>query len=349
MTKEVDPREEVPEVPDTPEETVETQSDLAKKAVEQQYVSYRKEAENIKAGKGRDGTGEVPSNFKPYNGEMTHEILRLLEPLLYEPTPPRYIKHTPKKNKAQGRNEGLPFDTTGLRSMQIQVDRFNDILGLGHWRYLLHYERDGSICKCVIIIGNDLQWARLDENGGLVPYTVIGNEVEYAYILSDNSGWGGHRAQDGGNTYKGAETNAFKRCAAHFGPGADVYRIDYDPDVLAIIQGKEGGQGGYAPEAAQPAQRRQIQNRTERPADVEPNISPEDALAMALLIRDSDDGSDELRAARVEAHDKMLVLVEAEKVEAHVMLKFLARAKEDPRQLRELVERAERAAAGPVK
>lgn len=156
-----------------------------------------------------------------YNGTLTVALLNALFSLLNEPVDPKYIETTrPTKGK--------PYESTGIRSVQVQIDRLNEVLGPAHWRVLTHYQDGGALCRTVLVVGNDLRWCRLDERGELVPWTESG----VADVLAVRDGWGGHsRGSNRGDLYKGSETNALKRTIARLGPGGHVYRLDFDDDV----------------------------------------------------------------------------------------------------------------------
>lgn len=163
-----------------------------------------------------------------YDGQLTAALLLKLEPLLRRPTPAKYVKHTPP-------TEGKPYPSTGIASPQVQVDHMNAVLGTPHWRILNHYEDDGTLCKVVVIVGNKLATATLDPAGELVPGD--------AEVLAERNGWGAvKRGNTKGDLLKGSETNALKRALARFGPGADVYRLDFEDENV-------GGTGpGYQPQ-----------------------------------------------------------------------------------------------------
>lgn len=164
-----------------------------------------------------------------YQGVMTGSLLRALEELLYSPIPPRFIEETPP-------GDGHPFPMTGIKSVQVQLDRLTAVLGMEHYRVLLHYRDNGVICKSMVVVGNDLQWCRLDEQGQLIPFTVLapGTEskqaiVKEAEVLKVVEGMGGwKRGTNPGDTWKGAETNGLKRVIARLGPGAEVYSQDFE-------------------------------------------------------------------------------------------------------------------------
>lgn len=162
-----------------------------------------------------------------YDGTLTPKLLLDLEPLLRERMDPKYIVTTPSM-------PGKPYESTGLKSVQPQVDRMNAVLGGAHWRALYHYEDGGKVCKTVVIVGNDLRWARLDERGNLLAHTDTSDGSMAADVLVERAGWGGHsRGSNRGDLHKGSETNALKRCLARVGPGNHVYALDFDEDPTA--------------------------------------------------------------------------------------------------------------------
>lgn len=188
--------------------------------------SLRDQADAIRKEHGYDGD----------EGGIGLPMLQALEPLLAYPLDPRYIERTEP-------TKGKPYASTGVRSVQVQVDRMNEVLGAAHWRVLYRYEQAGQLCKAVVVVGNDLQYARLDDRGDLVPFTLADRADQgpdgtvmsmtfKAEILAIREGWGGHsRGSAPADVFKGSETNALKRVLARLGPGADVYRLDFDDDV----------------------------------------------------------------------------------------------------------------------
>lgn len=153
-----------------------------------------------------------------YNGTLTATLLNALSSLLNEPIDPKYIETTQP-------TKGKPYTSTGIRSVQVQIDRLNEVLGPAHWRVLTHYEDSGALCRTVLVVGNGLQFCALDGSGELVP-------DDRAEVLAVRDGWGGHsRGSNRGDLYKGSETNALKRTIARLGPGGHVYRLDFDDDV----------------------------------------------------------------------------------------------------------------------
>lgn len=325
-----------------------------------QYVSYRADAEAIKGDEA----------YKDSGGKMTGPLYDALEPLLFKPTPPVYIEHRPK-------GEGNPYPTTGLKSTQIQVDRMNDVLGRRHWRTLLFYSQNGTLCKAVVIVGNDLHWARLDEHGELLPYTVVDagdtKEIREADIVALHEGWGGWKSNKLGDTFKSAETNALKRVLARFGPGADVYRVDYEEDILATLKGEydRGGEQQFDRQAqgraVQPAPKPQQQRAAQAPAQqqqAQPQqaqqqaaggqqaATPEEAEAILKDILEEDvpdvqfgEGTISLKELRSQVNEAMLAMPERSRPTVQQRLALLSPRKNDPQQLNDLLVRAQNAGA----
>lgn len=226
-----------------------------------------------------------------YSGTLTAGMLRKLTPLLREPISPRDIVTTGPAEK------GKPIVTTGIRSVQVQVDRLTEVLGGAHFRLIPHHTADGTRCRMHVVIGNDLQWCRLDRsdaNGSLVPYTVLEGTtvVRESDILVHADGWGGHnRGTAPGDVWKGSETNAGKRVIARVGPGAHVYALDFEDDPH---------------DTSKPPRERSQQQRQPSP-DVqaqqqsgEPDATPEqyEAALAAVLAQD-----DNLKALRNHADE----------------------------------------------
>lgn len=164
-----------------------------------------------------------------YEGSMTAALLSALGGLLYEAMPDAYIEFSPP-------TQGKPYPSTGIRSVQPQVDHMNAVLGAAHWRALLHFQDGGALCKTVVIIGDDLARASLDEHGRL--------QAGDAHVVAVQEGWGGvKRGNTTGDLMKGATTNALKRTLAAFGPGANVYRLDVEPELLGGV-GRDVPAGG---------------------------------------------------------------------------------------------------------
>jgi hypothetical protein len=154
---------------------------------------------------------EEAARIKGDAGYLNAELLAKLFPLLMKAIPSAYIEHV-------GAVKGKPYESTGVRSVQVQIDRLNNVLGPGNWRDNYTYEDEGRICHVAITVLGDFL-----ENG----------ERE---ILVTRSSYGGvDHASTRGNFYKGSYTNAAKVAIARLGPGHEIYVgvPDLDPDVSA--------------------------------------------------------------------------------------------------------------------
>lgn len=105
--------------------------------------------------------------------------------------------------------EGKPYESTGVRSVQVLVDRMDNVLSPLWWHQEIAYHDDGKLCEVTVEVHVEGQPIR-------------------------RTSWGGvNRGSTQGNLYKGSYTNAGKRAFALLGPGHEVYvgATDYDPDV----------------------------------------------------------------------------------------------------------------------
>jgi hypothetical protein len=135
--------------------------------------------------------------------ELTPDLFLKLYPLLREPIHEGYLETVSK-------GDGKPYESTGIRSVQVQHDRMNNVLTPLWWDEVVEYEQDGRLCRVTIRIG--------PPDGA----------------LARRSSWGGvERGSTTGNLYKGSYTNAAKMAFARIGPGREVYigALDFDPDV----------------------------------------------------------------------------------------------------------------------
>lgn len=130
-----------------------------------------------------------------------------LWPLLCEPIPPGFIKTVPP-------TKGKPYPSTGIRSVQVQVDRMNNVLTPLWWWWEDRYELEGKLCEVKVYVGK-------------------GDPVFGGAILMRSSRGGVNQGSSLGNIYKGSFTNAAKLAIARIGPGHEVYvgATDHDPDV----------------------------------------------------------------------------------------------------------------------
>ncbi len=140
--------------------------------------------------------------------ELTPDLFLALWPLLLEPIPEAYIQRIPPV-------KGKPYESTGIRSVQVQVNRMNNVLTPLGWHDHVDYEMDGKLAKVTIV--------------------VVG--VKSEPMFSRSSYGGVNQGSTTGNIYKGSYTNAAKRAFAMVGPGHEVYlgAADLDPDVNAEV------------------------------------------------------------------------------------------------------------------
>jgi hypothetical protein len=154
--------------------------------------------------------------------ELTPALLRKLRPLLRKPIPSAFIQSV-------GVVKGKPYESTGIKSVQVQMDRLDNVLGSDWWGYTRTFHDDGRLCEVVAWVGSD---------------------PERPLVRRDSFG-GVNQASTTGNLYKGSFTNAAKPCFARLGPGWEVYvgATDFDPDTdaeaaQAQAEGQEATRGG---------------------------------------------------------------------------------------------------------
>lgn len=161
-----------------------------------------------------------------HDGPMDVRLLEALWPLLKMPIPAAYIQKI-------GAVKGKPYESTGIRSVQVQIDRMNNVLGPAAWWEEITYERDGVLCEVTVYVGNP--------------------DIERALtaLVARSSRGGVNQGSTIGNIYKGSYTNAAKRAFAALGVGHEVYlgTADLDPDVnpdVAAASSEEVPQVGNA-------------------------------------------------------------------------------------------------------
>jgi hypothetical protein len=166
---------------------------------------------------------------------LTPDLFLKLWPLLREPIPEGFLVEAT-------RGEGKPYDSKGIRSVQIPVDRMDAVLTPLWWWYEHTYEQGGKLCLVTVNIGT------------------FGERV----LVSRSSYGGMNRGSTEGNLYKGTFTNAAKRAFALIGPGHEIYAgaADYEPDV--------------SPAAA----REQVRRDTEAVPSSDEPVSPEKAAEL---------------------------------------------------------------------
>lgn len=135
--------------------------------------------------------------------DLTPRLFLKLLPLLRRPIPAAFIETV-------GVVKGKPYVSTGIKSVQVQFDRMDNVLTPLWWRERCDYDRDGTLATVTVEIG-----------------------PEGFPFLSRSSKGGVDRGSTVGNVYKGSYTNAAKLAFARVGPGHEVYIgvADLDPDV----------------------------------------------------------------------------------------------------------------------
>lgn len=136
--------------------------------------------------------------------EMPQAVFLKLWPLLKKPIPQGFIVTTEAV-------KGKPYPSTGVKSLQVFIDRMNNVLTPLFWGWETEYNEDGTLATVTVRVG------------------AVGQEA----ILIRRSTGGVNQASTTGNRYKGSETNAAKRAFAAIGVGHEVYlgASDFDPDT----------------------------------------------------------------------------------------------------------------------
>lgn len=151
-------------------------------------------------------------------------FLRLL-PLLRQPIPDGFIQTI-------GAVTGKPYESTGIKSVQVQINRMDNVLTPLWWTETVEYTEEGKVCKVTVSIGDD---------------------PDRPFVSRSSMG-GVNQASTRGNLFKGSYTNAAKVAFARVGPGWEVYvgATDLDPDVheqTAGLQGKpDTPSGTFSPQ-----------------------------------------------------------------------------------------------------
>lgn len=165
--------------------------------------------------------------------ELDGELYLKLWPLLKRPIPKAFIVTTEA-------TKGKPYPSTGVKSLQVLIDRMNNVLTPLWWWYSVDYLGEGA------------------EAGTLAEVTVYvgrrGHADKPGHVLTMATSRGGvNQASTIGNRYKGSETNAAKRAFAQIGPGHEVYlgATDHDPDTDPDAA-KQQESSGKAADTAKP-------------------------------------------------------------------------------------------------
>jgi hypothetical protein len=140
--------------------------------------------------------------------ELTPELFMKLWPLLKRPIPEAFIQTVPP-------TKGKPYESTGIRSVQVQIDRMNNVLTPLWWWDQVEYFNDGKLATVTVFVGNQVDNAVFRE------------------LLHRSSRGGVEQGSTAGNIHKGSYTNAAKLAFARIGVGHEVYlgAADMDPDV----------------------------------------------------------------------------------------------------------------------
>jgi hypothetical protein len=169
-----------------------------------------------------EGIAAEAAQIRGDEDRLTPALFRSLWPLLCRPIPAAYIVTEPAVR-------GKPYESTGIKSVQVQVDRMNNVLTPLWWWYVDRYEKEGRVCEVTVYVGNlhatseEVQrWGERDA----VP-------LEQGVLVSRRSRGGVEQGSSSGNLYKGSFTNAAKLALARLGVGREVYvgTADFDPDV----------------------------------------------------------------------------------------------------------------------
>lgn len=150
---------------------------------------------------------------------LTRDIFDKLYPLLCKPIHEAHIQTV-------GKLTGKPYESTGISSVQVQIDRMNNVLTPLWWRDEADYSEGGKLCKVTVQVGDS-----------------------QSKPMIERSSYGGvDRGSSLGNIYKGSYTNAAKLAFARLGPGREVYlgTTDLDPDVDQELA-EDAGQRKAAP------------------------------------------------------------------------------------------------------
>jgi hypothetical protein len=166
---------------------------------------------------------EEAAQLREGQDKLTPELFMQLYPLLCKPIPAGFIQTIPA-------TKGKPYESTGIRSVQVQIDRMNNVLTPLWWWYEEEFEDGGKLAKVTVTIGNP-----------------------DGFPMVKRSSYGGVGQGSGaGNIYKGSFTNAAKLAFARVGPGHEVYlgAADLDPDVNQEVADARPANGGSGQPAA---------------------------------------------------------------------------------------------------
>jgi hypothetical protein len=132
--------------------------------------------------------------------KLTSELFLRLWPLLRRPIPAGFIVSTPK-------SDGKPYDSTGVKSLQVLIDRMDNVLTPLWWGYSVDY-----------VGGEGTDDRGRPARGKLALVRVYVGDKDTPLLARESHG-GVNQASTIGNLFKGSETNAAKRAFAQVGPG----------------------------------------------------------------------------------------------------------------------------------
>lgn len=114
------------------------------------------------------------------------------------------------------------YDTTGVK-YQYVVNRLNDVLGVGGWRFDATYD----------VTEHRTQKGRAMYAAECMLVLQLGEYRDGVFVVTaERSGPGGHDSLSRPDAKKGALTNALKKVAAMFGVGWQAYAGTLDDDHL---------------------------------------------------------------------------------------------------------------------
>lgn len=136
--------------------------------------------------------------------ELSQTLFLKLYPLLRRPIPAGFVLEVTA-------GKGKPYDSVGVRSVQVLIDRMDNVLSPLWWEDECSYSKEGQLAHVKIHVGSDRRHP----------------------LFTRESHGGVDRGSTLGNVYKGSYTNAAKLAFARVGPGHEIYlgAADYDPDT----------------------------------------------------------------------------------------------------------------------
>lgn len=181
-----------------------------------------------------EAIADEAAEMRAGNTYLTRALLLQLWPLLRRPIPGGFIVTT-------GSLPGKPYPSTGLKSLQVQIDRMDAVLTPLNWCWQTTWSEDGRLADVTVdIYGHDEpgeQMAPAESitvTGETSRLTLLPPIAPVTRILVTRRAKGGvNQGSTSGNIFKGSETNAAKLAFARVGPGHEIYvgMADFDPDT----------------------------------------------------------------------------------------------------------------------